>query len=342
MKKRVLFLALFGAISIASLTSCGNQDTSTITTESTIETTTKRKDYKIEDSGLSQMVYNEVLKSYPDLTYDDFRLNGDIQYGDCTVYKYDKLSIGVKNNEFVFKTIVIDGKYISSNYINNEWIKTSEGMYINGQYHYTYKLSLNSDGTFNFKEEATFDDAGNELVSTVSEYINNEWVIASFRNYKNNTGCSYHLNSDGTYEAKNESTYDDAGDVLTDAYSKYINGKWTIIECEDYEHKTRSYFHLDSNGIYKSRDEYTYDDAGNEATYVYSMYSLYENGEWAYISKTENTYDEKNRLIICVDSLYKNDTWAYDSMIEITYDDNGDALTETNYDYVDGQWVLQS
>ena len=330
MKKRVLFLALFGAI--ASLTSCGNQDTSTITTESTIETTTMRKDYKIEDSGVSKRVYYEVLNSYPDLTYDDFRLNGDIWYGNSTVYKYDKLSIGIKNNEFAFKTIVIDGKEISSDYINHEWIKTSEGMYINGQYQYTYKLSLNSDGTFDFKVETTFDDAGNELVYTFSDYINNEWVIELFRNYKTNTRCSYNLNSDGTYEAKNEYTYDDAGNELTYIFSKYINDEWTIIEFEDYEHKTKSYFHLDSNGTYESKDEYTYDEYGGELTWT--TYNYIKN-DWVTIKYRDYEHNTSYTIYLNSDKTYKSKT-------EFTYDDNGDVLTETNYDYVDGQWVLQS
>lgn len=232
-------------------------------------------------------------------------------------------------------------------------------MYINGQYHYTYFISLNSDGTFKFKDEATFDDDGNELVYTVSEYINNEWVIASFRNYKNHTGCSYHLNFDGTYEAKNEYTYDDADNILTHVYSKYINGNWIITKFSDSEHNTEYSINLKSDGTYESKDEYTYDEYGGELTWtnyeyinndwVTIKYRDYEhntgcsfnlNPDGTYDSKDEYTDDAFGNEVTDAYIEFENDTWVYIYKNEYTYDKDRNKLTAKYSKYINRKWVV--
>jgi hypothetical protein len=52
------------------------------------------KSYKLEDNETTQMVYNEYLKTFPELTYEDFRLNGS----------FSKTIMSEKNVQYYYKS----------------------------------------------------------------------------------------------------------------------------------------------------------------------------------------------------------------------------------------------
>ena len=143
---------------------------------------------------------------------DSILVNNTWQKYTRTAYTYDD------NGNFSKETI--------STYINGEIVKTLELKYFNRVPKIVYSLNLKTDNTFDSLEEYTYDDNGNKLGYTQSKYVNGEFVKTKEAIYFNNlekTTYFLTLNSNGSLNDKYEYTYDNDGNMLTKAYSKYIN-----------------------------------------------------------------------------------------------------------------------
>ena len=304
MKKKKLFLFMALTSTIAGLTSCNvsnnNNSTEVILTTST---SSQAPVYNLEDNELSQKVFNEIKKTLPNITYDEFLLYGRKidEYSDCIELEYSSIRISIAlDGTFRSKyeyTYDANGKKSTetySRYINNEWIKINESIYFYGVAKRIFSLYLNPDDTFKSKYEYTYDEKGNELSIISSEYENNAWV----------------------YNYKYEYTYDANGKKTTETYSKYKNNAW----------------------VYTLKFESTYNEKGNILT---QSNSIYKNNAWVYMDKSEYTYDANGKMLKSIHSEYIIDEWVYIYKSEYTYDDDGNHLTITNYEYIDGNWVLQ-
>lgn len=264
-------------------------------------------------------------------------------------------------------------KSITAKYVNNEWVTINESTYIDGILNYFYSISLSDDGSFFSKLEYTYDEEGNHLTETYSEYINNGWVkIEEKARYGNELQKVYSvdLNEDGSLSKKEEYTYDLDGNPLSYSYSKYFKNEWVKVrefiwysnqKCIVYE------LELDDDSFY-TKNEYTYDANGNPLANIYSMYQnngwkyifkyerkydegtnnvtsaiyyKHNNVEWVYSEKTEYTYNENNECITVIKSSYKNKEWEYTNKWEYTYDEAGNKTNTLEYSYSDGGWVLE-
>ena len=303
MKKKKLFLFMALTSTIAGLTSCNvsndNNSTEVILTTSTSSQT---QVYNLEDNELSQKVFNEIKKSLPNITYDEFLLYGRKigAYADHIELEYSSIRISIaldgtfrSKTEYTYDANGKKSTETYSRYINNEWIKTNESIYFYGEAKLIFSLYLNPDGTFSSKYEYTYDEKGNELSIINSEYENNAWV----------------------YNYKNEYTYDANGKKTTETYSKYKNNAW----------------------VYILKFESTYDEKGNPLTFTNS---IYKNNAWVYMDKSEYIYDANGKMLKSIYSEYINDEWVYTYKYEYTYDERGDQLI-ARYNYIDGKWVLQ-
>ena len=318
MKKKKLFLFMALTSTIAGLTSCNvsndNNSTNiveqTTTTEviSTTSTSSQAPVYNLEDNELSQKVFNEIKKSLPNITYDEFLLYGSKidAYSGYIKFKYPSIDIN----------IALDGTLISkyeytndekgnlltstnSKYENNAWVYIDKYEYTydesETQKNDTYSVYENNAWVYTYKYEYTYDEKGyrqgNLLTFTDSKYENNAWV----------------------YNYKKEYTYDESGNRLTETYSEYVNSEWIKTDESIYingESKIIWLLFLNPDGTFNQKEEYTYDVNGNTLTLT--------------------------------NSKYENNAWVYSSKYEYTYDESGKQLTETYYEYIDGNWVLQN
>ena len=411
MKKKKLFLFMALTSTIAGLTSCNvsndNNSTNIVEQTTTTSTSSQAPVYNLEDNELSQKVFNEIKKTLPNITYDEFLLYGrkigaysdhiELEYSSIRIsialdgtfrskseYTYDdsgnlltQADSKYENNAWVYTykseyTYDANGKKSTetySRYINNEWIKIDESIYINGELSPIFLLYLNPDGTFISKYEYTYDANGKKSTETYSEYKNNEWIKTNEIIYINGEAkmiYSVSFNSDDTFKSKFEYTYDANGNMSSLIQSEYKNNEWI----KTYESifingdaKIIYYVSFNLDGTFKRKSEYTYDANGNRLTYTYSEYknnewiktneSIFINGDAKIIysvsfnsddtfkSKEEYTYDANGNELTSTHSEYKNNAWVYYAKYEYTYDNDGNRLTETRYDYINGNWVLQ-
>ena len=187
MKKKKLFLFMALTSTIAGLTSCNvsnnNNSTEVILTTSTSSQTPV---YNLEDNELSQKVFNEIKKTLPNITYDEFLLYGRKigAYSDHIELEYSSIRISIaldgtfrSKYEYTYDANGKKSTETCSKYKNNEWIKTNESIYINGEAKIIYWVSFNLDGTFKSKYEYTYDESGNQLTETRYDYIDGNWVL---------------------------------------------------------------------------------------------------------------------------------------------------------------------
>ena len=106
-KKSLIFAFLAAAVSITSLTSCNDDATKT----------TEIKNYNLKDNEASLMAYNAFSESYPNLTYNDFRVDGRVNTSsNITVFTYGSSTLSLKDGAYYCKTIIIDGGGSDDNY----------------------------------------------------------------------------------------------------------------------------------------------------------------------------------------------------------------------------------
>lgn len=288
MKKRSLIFAfLAAAVSITSLTSCNDDATKT----------TEIKNYNLKDNEVSLMAYNAFLESYPNLTYDDFRFDGRVNTSsNITVFTYGSSTLSLKDGAYYCKTIIIDGKEAYSEYINNEWVKKSEYITINGEKKEIYSINQNQNGEFLYKNETTYDDKGNALSFVLSSYDNGNWVLT----------------------AKNAYTYDTAGNMLTQTSSEFKNGGWVVLSRIECTFDASGNLITDIRRSYTdgvetaSKCEYTYEFKGKWKTETI-IYSKYENGAWSYTQKYVYIYDENGNIFEMNTYKYQDGGWVQES-----------------------------
>ena len=327
MKKKKLFLFMALTSTIAGLTSCNvsnnNNSTEVILTTST---SSQAPVYNLEDNELSQKVFNEIKKTLPNITYDEFLLYGRKidEYSDCIELEYSSIRI----------SIALDGTFRSKyEYIYDDsgnLLTQADSKYENNAWVYTYK------------SEYTYNANGKKSTETYSRYINNEWIKIEkniFINGKSKHIYLLYLNSDGTFRSKYEYTYDEKGNELSFISSRYENN--VLIKTNEFiyingESKIIYSVSFNPDGTIESKDEYTYDEKGNKLT---STYSKYENNALVYINKDEYTYDANGNELTNTYSKYENNAWVYIYKSEYTYDANGKKTTEAFLIYTNNAWV---
>lgn len=302
MKKRSLIFAFLAvAVSITSLTSCNDDATKPTIIESDNQGTdtkpSETKNYNLKDNEASLMAYNAFLESYPNLTYDDFRVDGRVNTSsNITVFTYGSSTLYLKDGAYYCKTIIIDGKEAYSEYINNEWVKKLEYITINGEKKDIYSISQNQYGEFLYKYETTYDDKGNVLSLVLSSYDNGNWVLT----------------------AKNAYTYDTAGNMLTQTSSEFKNGGWVVISRIERIFDASGNLKTDIRSSYTdgvetaSKSEFAYEFNGNWKTETI-IYSKYENGAWSYTKKFVNIYDENEDIFEMNTYKYQDGGWVQES-----------------------------
>ncbi len=381
MRKKALFYALIASgLFVGCLASCNDKSTANTsssvaeTSSSTSTGSSQTQSYNLVDDETARKVYNEYLKSLTNITYDDFLMNGKRNnWSQETVFLYKGIEISLDLNGS-FKKMKVNTKNqnnvqteVSFSYINNEWVKTSEDIQINDLTRNIYQLSINEDGTLNFKNEYTYDESGNQLTSIHTryqdgiilfinkcdttydangniltranfKYINDEWVKESeYKSINNELEQIYYLkiNDDDTFDYKSEYTYDDNGNQLTKLEYKYINDEWIKVkECKYINNEEKQIYNISFNldGMFSTKSEYTYDESGNRLTRAYSKYI---NDEWVKYLESKYIGDEEKTLY----SISFNSEDEFDYKIEYTYDENGNRLTDTYSKYINDQWV---
>ena len=261
-------------------------------------------------------------------------------------------------------------------YIDGDWVLIEENTYINDRLKSILKITFNDDESFDSKIEYTYDDNGNELnhlsynyvngswvyshkfeysygsnniklTEKVYKYINNEWILKNDKILINNILHSIYeviFNNDDTFNKKYESTYNDNGNLLILESAVYnANGVWVNNDKNVYTYdsnnnrlsRTVLYYYNDAWN-YSFKEEYEYDSNGKEI--AITSYD-YENDSWVYNYKYEYTYDSNGNKILSIGYHYDNGDWIYMRKYEYTYD--GNRCIETEYEYVNGEWVKQ-
>ena len=281
------------------------------------------------------------------------------------------------NNEWVYvekyESTLENGKQVSckvSKYINNEWVIVEDSTVYSSGSKYTYKLTLNEDGTFKEKFEATYDDNGNDLSTLRSSWINNEWVDEEkYENTYDSNGkilTSARINFNTNY--KTEDTYDSNGNKAIYSQYRYINNEWVKIEecvyVSDSATKPTMIITLNEDGSFNTKEERIYDDnvewnykeykyinnewvktgegfviRGNDCVINYSNYSLDLNEDGTFAKKVERTYDDNLNNLSTITSKYINNEWVYEEKEENTYNANGKELSHTLSKYINNEWV---
>ncbi len=356
----------------ASSTSTSNSQTEA---SSTSTSNSQTQSYNLVDDEKSQKAYSELLKSFPNITYDDFLMNGTDSFGENEkTFRYMSSSVTISsNNTFVDKTITIkdsNGNDLTSTYskyINNEWVKITDSKFYNNERKTIYNINLETDSYVSL-EEYTYDEDGNFLTEKYSLYINDEWVKSReyiYINHERKNIYSMSLKTDGTFDSKWEGTYDDEGNQLTAKTSRYINNDW--VRTAEYKYingETKAIFilYISDEGTFIFKDEYTYDDDGNllseiDSKYVNNewlkvyesrrinnvvktIYQLkYANDEGTYDCKEEYTYDDNGNELTHTVFYFDSSNWDSNLKFEYTYDNNGNKLTEKRSEYISNEWV---
>lgn len=318
-------------------------------------TSTQAPVFKLEDNLLTQKVYNEFIKLFPNIDYTDFLVNGDIdEVNNFISFKYNGSFVTLRADGSLYGADVFikdeNDKLLSwssYHFINNEIVKTNEYVYINGKQLVKYRLNIGDNDTFedkyeytydnngnllsklysiyeedkwvyNANTEYTYDDNGNALTCTETKFVNNNWVVLGRSKYINNSRkyiYSLYLNRDGSFNLKHENTYDDNGNLLIEVHSNYVNNDW------EYDYKY----------------EYTYDSNNN---LLLEVLSEFIDGNWVPIEKEENTYNSNNNQITKIYSQFINGEWAFLTKYEYEYDENDNRITQIKSDFTNGAWVL--
>ncbi len=227
--------------------------------------------------------------------------------------------------------------------VNGEWIKTSEYRYYNNKQCIIYELSLDSNKNYKSLKTYTYSNDGNMLTKTESKYINNEWIKVKeskyFYNAESNSEYNiYYLKFkfDDEYDTLSESEIDDNGNILSEKYSKYLNGKWvTLSEYKNINNDLKLIYEISLNldNTFNYKKEYTYSDDGNK---LKELEYKYINDEWI---KTKESKNINGELKIIYELVINTNTNAYFSKTESEYDLNGNILSQVESRYLNGEWV---
>ena len=289
-----------------------------ITTVDIISTTPEISSYA---TVFLSKVYQEFNESFPNLLYDEFASNVIITTTESDIkYEYSDSYIKLDSNgNFLDKEIAYSNPdnsgIITYKFLDNEWVTTKVLVNINGKLKETYALYYKEDNTLLYKCESTYDETGREDTSTKSEYLNGEWfIIDRYESVNNHIVLIYHIDLDYTsFKPKNryEYTYNENYFVSSSKVSNYIDDEW----------------------VYISKTEVTYDEKYNIVSYIESKYI---NNGW--VATNEAIYINGEYKDLYYITLNEDNT--FESKTEYTYDENGDYTSETNYSYINGEFIL--
>jgi len=222
--------------------------------------------------------------------------------------------------------------YTVYKFIDEEWVKTFDYIYIKGVRKCIYSATINSDNIVETIDEYTYDENGNELTNKRSVLAEGKWTIyeSIYNNGESRLNRKTCLKTDNTFDFKCEYTYDENGKLLNEIEYTYTNDEW----------------------VYSKKTEYTYDDKGDKSN---KKEYLYRSGQWLlrheyiyinneekevlvivykgveYKSKTEYKYDENGNMVESIDYNFNYGDWQSYRSIENEYDENGNILTYTVY-----------
>jgi hypothetical protein len=171
-----------------------------------------------------------------------------------------------------------------------------------------------------YKIEYGYDEAGN-LTDSTSTYWN-EYL------------------SQWERRSKRESCYDEAGNMTFNAWYSWDSGinDWDVSSIYEYEYEYDDAGNKIIERGYRGPNrrlsyEFIYDEKGNLIQEI--SYSRGGNKQ----RKSEHTYDEAGREVLCVEYCWDNPSWTYTGRIEYNYDEHGNLVIEmrhTKHDY-DGE-----
>lgn len=343
-------------------------------------------DYKYENGEW-------INNSKSDCTYDEqgnvltntqyIYKNGDWFLREGTTYVDGKVkteirtyenSSGIYKNETTFNSKDTE-TVITSKLIDNTWVyetKTEHKYDANRkeleEIWYDYK---NGEWVNPTKYEYTYDSNGNITNEFRYSYLNDEWIKtydAIFVDGIKKEKYSISIN-DGVLYIKNEYTYDENWNLVKVTDSEYKNDEWKkmseyiFINGESKE----TFRRLESYGSYGTAEtisEYTYDESGNELSYICfvfinnewvkitesrcindnpilkDVYDLRFNQDGTFAQSFEYTYDENGNIISTTNIVYTNNEIDY-KRVDIC-DEKGKILTETYYNYENNTWVYST
>lgn len=352
MKKKFLYLIIV-IFFMMFLASCNNNS---------------KPDNRATDNELTKKAYEEFLKSFDNLTYDDFLSNAyEIHDEDSIRYYFNSSKIIFNLDEsFCSKNIRIEDSEDFYVYEYDEWILQEKFIYINNEQLVTYVLFTDFDGNIiscfektyydngkiltstriyydnelTKKYYSTYDENGKEVSMICYRYINNEWVKTSETRYFGGMIAvvySLELNEDNTFETKTEYNYTEAGTELSHAVFKYMNNEWMKVE-EDIciNGKERSIYYLafnDDNSI-KTIYETEYDENANMINHTTIDYVNNDYDKKSYCS-----FDKNGNKLIEINSKYEKDSWVYTSKKEYMYENNK-LVNYKHSKHLNNQWIL--
>ena len=302
-----------------SISSSSNAPSISSSSEAPIasSSSSKPKVYNLQDDELTQKVFNEFKKSFPNIDYDEFRENGIlIKTSYQNKFSYMSSTIVLElDKTFYTKTILLDNVETTYYFRNGEWFDA-------------------------LKIEYTVNN-GKRVSNIKYEKNNGEWLKASETVYDENENPIYTL--DNWHDRKYDFTYDDKGNMLTQISYFHWNDTWMNNRKDEYTYDDKgnmitdiefSYDFDNSTWYADTKVEWTYDSKGNELS---STVSYCRNNEWFYNDRYEETYNDNNRILTEIYSNYVNDKWEYIDKTEYTYD--GDKrITETDLVYSEDGW----
>ncbi len=334
MKKKALIYALLASVLVGTVASCddkNNNNNNIVNVDPTPKEDPKKEEpdnpkkeepetpkYNFEDNEESKKVYEEFSKYFTNVSYEDFLLNAkksSVVGG--ILFEYKELSVTLNfDGSLKLKSLIsVDGNKKTSTeykYLNNEWVKTKETLTINDKELTTYLIGFKADDSYYGKDEYTYDENGNQLTNVHSVYENDAWI----------------------YYSKSEKTYDESGSALTLIESRYLNNEWVKISEDKYingEEKNVYSVYVDVDGKITGKNEYTYDENGNELSGSYFKYS---NNEWIEESGFITFNGERKRT---------RDVYYEDGILnqihEYAYDENGNQVKEVVSSLINNEWV---
>ena len=337
MKKKSLFLGLiFGCASLFILASCNNTTSNTSSTNTNIPSNSSVVPsnsstyipsstsiiYHIEDNSIAMMAFDEYKKSFPDLTYDEFRLYGysyDISGRYEFIYNQSQINIAKESNKFIDKDILIKdsrgNKSTStySMYLNDKWVKMKEFKYYGDE-----KLIVYNYSTFDYvvwlESTYEYDSQGKRTSEVCIRYV------------------------DGKGTRKTEYLYEDDLLKYTSTY-KLINDEWvktTTLQTTDGENYLIYEIKFDKEGNFDYKYEYEYNE---DFTKVVKTESRYRNNEWVYTEQKQEVFDKETRIVSTYIVEYIDGTWTPKKKYDVTLDENWNRILDVVYKLQGDEWV---
>lgn len=229
------------------------------------------------------------------------------------------------------------------NYIANKWIETERYFYLNDEKHQEFEIKLNDKGNFVEKNEYTYDEKGNKASLNYYGFLLGKlnWFLLESIEYRDHssTGCKatrIGYDFDGNISYKYEELYDEKYNKFYQAYYDYEDGKWQLyVTHRLINGKWLPELQFEYNNDDISKDEFTYDENGNELTMTTFTYS---NDQWVYDYKLEFEYDENGNRTLFRVSNYIDGNWVYDYKYDYTYYDEENKVTNIVSSFDNNQW----